>query len=705
MLNLNTNWPTELIKTIKQWYPVVKSNFATIQSAFNGHVSGTTDKHNASSIINDSAETGGSVKEVMENTRTELNSHYTGTLNKHTASTIVNDSTEEGNNIKEVIENNRIELNFHYAGDTNRHTASSITNDSLEEGGTVEAALNNNKARFDNHVAGTLNKHNAEHINYSGSFIGKDNVKAALDQAKSEIDTIVTNASKDPEVALARNSAVKAKTFATLDDRLEESEQEFIDLVNNMSDYETTSGSQTKADTALSSAKTYTDEKTGQIQTELQNTNYNVSLINNIVNTHLSDYTNHVPHLGIASNVDNSYSITSSKNISDGSKFSVKFNVAATGTATLNISSDGTPRGLIKPGGVDFKPKAGTYLFIRDGENFQCLGEGGDYGNVTAPKVFKGVIFGTENGLDVGTLDIPDEAWFQPNAKWYECTQMESSTYTNDIGTCVCDNKLYNIARLGGGSEDTRVDKTIMYNPMTNIWVEETKPPVPIIYYSYVCGVFNHKIYWHTGNQPTSFTDNIYIYDTIAKTWSSIIVKTTTNHGGRAKWVMTDENTFYCIGGDGVYRVDLYNRVTDTVTQKADAPGYMANAGVLYHKETNTIYVCGNSYSPSNTPLCAYNCIENTWSVKSALFSSNPVYHFSMITKNETQILVGGGYKDSGTSFNTIYLYDIPTNTFSTYLTAPSNKMSGSIALINNKLYWYGGYTTGGVKNTCAYFY
>ncbi len=123
----------------------------------------------------------------------------------------------------------------------------------------------------------------------------------------------------------------------------------------------------------------------------------------NQINIHKSDYTNHVPHLGITSNVDNAYSITSSKNISDGSKFSVKFNAAATGTSTLTISSDGTPGRLTRPGGSDFKPKAGTYSFIRDGENFQCLGEGGDYGNIVESNVDKGVIFGTEDGLKVGT--------------------------------------------------------------------------------------------------------------------------------------------------------------------------------------------------------------------------------------------------------------------------------------------------------------
>ena len=79
-----------------------------------------------------------------------------------------------------------------------------------------------------NHVAGSADKHSAQDIPYTGDFVGKTEVKAALDQAKTEIDTIVISASIDPEVAFARDSAVKGETFDTLDARLEESEQDLV---------------------------------------------------------------------------------------------------------------------------------------------------------------------------------------------------------------------------------------------------------------------------------------------------------------------------------------------------------------------------------------------------------------------------------------------------------------------------------------------
>ena len=116
----------------------------------------------------------------------------------------------------------------HIAGTADKHLTSHVINDSEEAGTTTADAINTNKAKVADHVAGTADKHSAQDITYTGDFTGKTEVKAALDQAKTEIDTIVISASIDPEVALARESLVKAKTFATIDARFEESEQDLV---------------------------------------------------------------------------------------------------------------------------------------------------------------------------------------------------------------------------------------------------------------------------------------------------------------------------------------------------------------------------------------------------------------------------------------------------------------------------------------------
>lgn len=96
----------------------------------------------------------------------------------------------------------------------------------------------------------------------------------------------------------------------------------------------------------------------------------------NMINNHSSDNTVHVPYLGQTTMPSaNIYEIGSTITIPENGKFSVKFNAAATGPSTLKISSDGVARPLKRPGGKDFKPKIGVYTFIRDGSNFQCIGE------------------------------------------------------------------------------------------------------------------------------------------------------------------------------------------------------------------------------------------------------------------------------------------------------------------------------------------
>ncbi|NLU52386.1 MAG: BppU family phage baseplate upper protein [Clostridiaceae bacterium] len=115
----------------------------------------------------------------------------------------------------------------------------------------------------------------------------------------------------------------------------------------------------------------------GQIKARLAELLDDFTSLSGQFDTHKGD-NSHVPHLGTTTNSSNAYTVTTTRTISDGQKFSVKFNVAASGPATLKISTDSVARLLKKPGGSDFVPKAGIYSFIRDGSNFQCLGEGGE---------------------------------------------------------------------------------------------------------------------------------------------------------------------------------------------------------------------------------------------------------------------------------------------------------------------------------------
>ncbi len=426
---------------------------------------------------------------------------------------------------------------------------------------------------------------------------------------------------------------------------------------------------------------------------------------------HLGDTQSHVPHLGTTVNNGNTYTIDSEKTISDGSKFSVKFNSIATGPATLSISSDGLARSLKKPSGEDFKPKAGIYSFIRDGENFQLLGEGGEYGNVTAPKVSKGFTFGTENGLEVGTLDIPEEGWFQPHNQWYKCTAHPATNGSDAIKGltgCVCDNKLYLFSFFLPASASNYWGWNV-YDPTTNLWTKDyTYTGVTPSYSTYICGVFNHIIYIKIADgATTSTTDKIYSYDTISKTMSSFTIKTLETHDSSSRWIMTDENTFYSIGGASTKLTYSYNRITDTITPKANCPVYLYNPSCVYNPYNNTIYVVGikSTVYDQPTPLYAYDCSANTWVAK-ADYATDPRYNLAIILKDANTLYIGGGMKTTDWWEGSFKVYDITTNTYAYKPYSPIGKQVGSLGIINNKVYFFGGWTSnGGYDNTYVYFY
>lgn len=83
---------------------------------------------------------------------------------------------------------------------------------------------------------------------------------------------------------------------------------------------------------------------------------------------------------------------------------------ANTGAVTLNVNGLGA-KSVVKSGGTALSSgnlKAGGVYTVRyDGSNFILQGEGGEYGNAQPSDVRQGTIFGTENGLQTGTM-LPD---------------------------------------------------------------------------------------------------------------------------------------------------------------------------------------------------------------------------------------------------------------------------------------------------------
>lgn len=133
------------------------------------------------------------------------------------------------------------------------------------------------------------------------------------------------------------------------------------------------------------------------------------------LNTHLSDNTKQIPHLGTTTNSGDAYSITTTEVINANEKFTIKFNAASTTAPTLNINSGAISGPVKKANGNNAKLYASIYTLFWDGTNFIQLGEGGEYGTATADKVLSPYTIGTDNGLVNGSMTNNGAVTITPN--------------------------------------------------------------------------------------------------------------------------------------------------------------------------------------------------------------------------------------------------------------------------------------------------
>lgn len=123
----------------------------------------------------------------------------------------------------------------------------------------------------------------------------------------------------------------------------------------------------------------------------------------------------------------------------DGMLVAFKNTTASTASTTLNINSLGA-KAILKANGTavnNLKTNA-IYQLRYNGVNFILLGEGGEYGNVTANDVVAGKTFGTENGLQTGSATVAslggiissDIALFSAiaNENGYEVSEVDKNT-------------------------------------------------------------------------------------------------------------------------------------------------------------------------------------------------------------------------------------------------------------------------------------
>lgn len=148
MLNLNLNWLSDTIKTLSQWWPVVKSNFQQIQSNYNNHADGTADKHSAQHITYSGSVTGANnVKEGLDNLKSRVDQIITTPIDGEAAAQELTDARggeptigARFDKIDEHLKNISVNIkDFGAIGDgvTDDTAAIQAALDSITDGGTV----------------------------------------------------------------------------------------------------------------------------------------------------------------------------------------------------------------------------------------------------------------------------------------------------------------------------------------------------------------------------------------------------------------------------------------------------------------------------------------------------------------------------------------------------------------------------------------
>jgi hypothetical protein len=145
------------------------------------------------------------------------------------------------------------------------------------------------------------------------------------------------------------------------------------------------------------------------IDTKLKENATAISDLSASVDSHKADDMKHIDYAVASGTNTYTATITNITVLTEGLSVKIKFTNANTGASTLNLNSLGV-KTIQKGNGNALSSgniKAGQIChLVYTGSVFQLLGEGGEYGTVTASDVRSTKTVGTENGVVQGTLDL-----------------------------------------------------------------------------------------------------------------------------------------------------------------------------------------------------------------------------------------------------------------------------------------------------------
>jgi N-acetylneuraminic acid mutarotase len=279
-------------------------------------------------------------------------------------------------------------------------------------------------------------------------------------------------------------------------------------------------------------------------------------------------------------------------------------------------------------------------------------------------------------------------ATLQENS-WVEKAPMP--TARGYLDAAVVNGKIYAIG--GGGPIGTNEE----YDPATDMWT--TKSPMPTSEQSFAIAVFQDKIYC-IGGLPYGNTGLNQVYDPATDTWTTKTPLPTARYGLQANVV---DGKIYLMGGVKLnedynqgFRLlnitEVYDPSSDTWTTKSPMPNPAGYVSAVINDE---IYVIG----PGLTQI--YKPKTDTWSTGTP-FPTN-------IYSGEENGLAGGANGVAAAAAATtgvmapkriyvydgsyLQVYDPQNNSWAFGVDPPISRQYLSIAVVNDTLYFIGGFT------------
>ncbi len=246
------------------------------------------------------------------------------------------------------------------------------------------------------------------------------------------------------------------------------------------------------------------------------------------------------------------------------------------------------------------------------------------------------------------------------------------------------------MAYVMGGFNGSPLSSFYSYNPLSNTWT--TLPPMPGGRYQMDgAGVIGSKIYVAGGwtISPPLPNNNLWVYDTVANSWSSTNAQMPLLSADGAGGVIS--NKYYVTtsddGYDGYYNfLHVYDPSLDTWTQLAGSPVPHSQPG--YGVIGSKLYVAGgNDGSANSTQLDVYDPASDTWTTKSPM--STPRSGCGSAVLNG-KLYVFGGY--DGTNYlSSMESYDPKSDSWTTEapMLTPTDGAAG--ANVNGVIYAIGG--------------